>query len=232
MSIDGIIANELILNADEKYRQFHSSLVLGVENILGVRAPITRAIAKKYANTDTGKHFMASLPHKFYDEYMVHGYMIGYLKCDSESKKKYIRELLPFIDNWAVCDSCVSNLKTFFKKPDEVFGFVKELLRSDKEYSIRFALVCLLSYYVDDDHIDEMLELTSKVTNASYYVKMAQAWLISVALVKEYDRTLPILTENMLDIWVHNKAIAKAKESIRIDKETKTYLTSLKRGVK
>jgi hypothetical protein len=58
---------------------------------------------------------------------------------------------------------------------------------------------------------------------------MAQAWLISVALVKHYEKAVKILEDNILSPWVHNKSIQKARESFRLDDEKKSYLTSLKR---
>ena len=223
------ITKELMALKDEKYKDFHSSLIPGIDNILGVRAPNVKSLAKKYANTDTGKDFLKALPHTYYDENMLHGYMLGFLKEDTDSVKALLEKFLPYVNNWAVCDSMVSNLKKFFKNPDNVYGFIKEIAEDKREYHIRFALVSMLNYYIDRAHIDEVLFITSQIKDERYYVKMAQAWLISVALVKEYERAVKLLEGNILSVWVHNKSIQKAKESFRISDEQKQYLSSLKR---
>ena len=223
------ITKELIANSDEKYKEFHSGLIPGVDNILGIRAPIVKNIAKRYAKTYDGSEFLSTLPHTYYDENMLHGYMLGFLKADTDTLKAYIRDFLPYIDNWAVCDGMVSNLKNFFKIPEDVYGFIKEMAYDTREYNIRFALVSMLCYYLDGEHIDDVLLVTCSINDERYYVKMAQAWLISVALVKCYDKTVKILEDKILSPWVHNKSIQKARESFRLDGEKKSYLASLKR---
>ena len=223
------ITKELIANSDKKYKEFQAGLIPGIDNILGVRAPIVKAIAKRYAKNHNGSEFLSILPHTYYDENMLHGYMLGFLKSDTDTLKEYVRDFLPYVDNWAVCDSMVSNLKNFFKSPEEVYGFIKEMACDTREYHIRFALVSMLCYYLDGEYIDEVLHITCSINDERYYVKMAQAWLISMALVKRYDKTVKILEDNILSPWVHNKSIQKARESFRLDGEKKSYLTSLKR---
>ena len=148
------ITKELMALRDEKYKDFHSSLIPGIGNILGVRAPNVKSLAKKYANTDTGKDFLKALPHTYYDENMLHGYMLGFLKEDTDSVMALLEKFLPYVNNWAVCDSMVSNLKKFFKNTDNVYGFIKEIAEDKREYHIRFALVSMLNYYIDRAHID------------------------------------------------------------------------------
>jgi 3-methyladenine DNA glycosylase AlkD len=112
-----------------------------------------------------------------------------------------------------------------------VYGFVKELAADEREYHIRFGLVCMLCYYIDKAHIEDVLHITAGIKDERYYVKMAQAWLVSVALAKEYGSSVWILERNVLSPWTHNKSIQKSRESFRIDKDKKQYLLSLKRKV-
>ena len=226
---ENMILEELLKNRDEEYRKFHSSLIPGTQSVLGVRAPVIKSIAKKYATKAEAQHFLESLPHRYYDENMVHGYMLGFLKDDISSLKRKLEGFLPHMDNWAVVDSTASNLKNLFKKPDEVYGFVCSLTKSKHTYTARFGLVCLLLYYVDNEHIDDVLEIVSSIKSEEYYIRMAQAWLVSVCLVKEYDKTVELLRSNRLDLWTHNKSISKATDSFRISKEQKNYLKSLRR---
>ena len=132
------------------------------------------------------------------------------------------------MDNWGVCDSFVSCLKTFFKSREYAFEFLERQLNTDSVYRIRFALVSFLNYYMDDEYIDRVLKYTAEVKNEDYYVKMAQAWLVSVGIVKQYERTVHLLTAGVLSPWVHNKAIQKSKESFRVSKEIKEYLNTLR----
>jgi len=223
------ILDEILANQDLAYRDFHSKLVPTVNNLLGLRGPVAKQIAKKYANTNTGRAFLADLPHTYYEENLVHGYMLGFLKTDTQGVQAYLEAFLPYVDNWAVCDSTVCALKNFFKNPDEVFDFVCKCVRSTQIYTVRFALVSLLCYYVNDSYINKILNIAAKITSEEYYIKMANAWLISVCIVKQYEKTVEFIKRGFLDIWTHNKAIQKAIESYRIDSETKNYLRSLKR---
>lgn len=222
------ILDEIILNSDEGYRAFHSRLVPRINNIIGLRGPKAKAIAKKYAGTPEGEAFLKALPHTYYDENLVHGYMLGFLNEATEDLKKRVIDFLPYVDNWAVCDSMVCGLKRLFKEPYAVWDFVLSCLKSEKAYTVRFGIVSMLSYYINEDFIDIVIKENSKIKSEEYYVKMAVAWLFSVCLVKEYEKTIPVIENRLLDKWTHNKAIQKSIESYRITDERKQYLKSLK----
>ena len=225
-----VLLQEIRAHADPVYKEFQSKLIPTVDKntVLGLRSPMAQKIAKKYANTDTGKAFLAHLPHKYYDENIVHAFMLGCLNCDMTELFRYIKEFLPYVDNWAVCDGLCAHLKKFFKRPDSAYAFVLECVGNGAPYTVRFGLVCLLSYYIDKAHIKDILEICKSIKSDEYYVNMAVAWLISICLVKEYDITAPLLESNALDKWVHNKAIQKALESYQISTDKKTHLRSLK----
>lgn len=222
------ILEEIILNKDSGYKDFQAKLVPTVDNILGLRGPKAKEIAKRYANTSTGNEFLITLPHTYYDENLVHGYMLGFLKLDNEALQNHVESFLPYVDNWAVCDSTVCGLKRYFKNTDTVSNFIFGCLKGDKTYTVRFGVVSLLTYYVNEKYIDRIFEETLKIKSDEYYVKMAVAWLYSVCLVKQYEKTLPIIENKLLDKWTHNKSIQKAIESFRITKEQKEYLKTLK----
>lgn len=224
------ILEEIINNADPAYKSFHQKLIPTVdpECVLGLRAPLAQAIAKKYANASEGEAFLCNLPHKYYDENIVHAFMLGALACGLEELTAKITAFLPFVDNWAVCDGLSAHLKNFFKKPEDVYGFVRECIDSKNSYTVRFGLVCLLNYYVDGEHIDDVLQICQGVKSDDYYINMAIAWLLSICLVKEYEKTLPLIEKRTLPKWVHNKSIQKARESYRITKEQKEFLNGLK----
>ena len=222
------ILEEIILNTDTEYKLFQAKLIPGIDNILGIRGPIAKSIAKKYANTDTGEEFLNSLPHTYYDENLVHGYMLGFLKCDNQELKNRINDFLPYVDNWAVCDSMVCGLKGYFKNKELVSSYIFDCLNSNNVYTVRFGIVSLLFYYVNDIYVDRIIEATLKIKSEEYYVKMAIAWLYSVCLVKEYDKAVKVIENKFLDKWTHNKAIQKSIESFRISSVQKEYLRTLK----
>ena len=224
-----MIENEILSLSEHEYMLFSKKLIPNQDNILGLRAPHARAIAKKYANTKEGENFLNSLPHKYHDENMVHAYMLGYLRCDYLTLKGYVESFLPYLDNWAVCDSLCASIKKLFKEPTKSYDFLVGLLKSDKTYTVRFSLVCLLDYYINESYIDKLTCIVKEVKRGEYYINMALAWLISIMLVKEYDKTLPLLKGGALDLWVHNKSIQKARESYRLSIKQKEELRSLKR---
>lgn len=222
------ILDEIIDCSDCSYGDFTYKLIPTIkrESILGLRAPLARKIAKKYVGTKEGEEFLASLPHRYHDENMVHAFMLGYKK---ENSLLLLEEFLDYVDNWAICDSLAASVKPLFEDREKMLTHIKGWLKSDCCYKVRFGLVCLLDYYVDSRYIDAVLALSCQTKSDKYYINMANAWLISVCLVKEYKSTISLIENGAFDIWTHNKAIQKALESYRISKEKKDYLRSLKK---
>ena len=216
---------------DKEYRDFHARLIPTVDKstLLGLRSPHARAIARKYAGTPEGDRFLSSLPHSYYDENIVHAFILGNLRQDRATLENRIREFLPYVDNWAVCDGLCAHLKWFFKDRKRAFPFVDECLSSSATYTLRFGIVALLSYYLTEEYIDTVLKKAVSICSEEYYINMALAWLVSFCLIKHYERTLPILENCRLSPWVHNKSIQKAVESYQISEEKKAYLRSIKR---
>lgn len=213
---------------DEEYRKFHAKLMPTIEfdRIIGVRTPKLRKYAKEIAKQPYAKDFLKELPHTYYEENNLHSALINLLYKDIDDLLEKIEAFLPYVDNWATCD--MMSPKLFKKNLPLVYEHIKEWLKSDKTYTVRFGIVNLLGYYLDDAFEPEMLDLVAEVKSDEYYINMAIAWYFSIALVKQYDSTISYFTEPKLDVWTHNKAIQKAIESLRISKETKDYLRTLK----
>lgn len=214
---------------DEGYRKFHGKLMPEIppEKIIGVRMPALRAYAKEVARKPQAREFLQQLPHTYYEENNLHGALLSILYRDVEELLQQVERFLPYVDNWATCD--MLSPKAFKKDLPLVYSHVKKWLQSEETYTVRFALVTLLGYFLGDAFEPEMLELAAEVKSDEYYVKMAAAWYFSVALVKQYDAAIGYFTSPVLEPWTHNKALQKAVESRRIDKETKAYLKTLKR---
>ena len=223
------ITDGLFALKDENYRRFHAKLIpdIPIDNIIGVRTPVLRKYAKEVAKLPEANIFLESLPHSYYEENNLHGALLSLLyPKDIIAFMEQLERFLPYVDNWATCD--MLSPKIFKKHLPYVYERVQKWLQSDAVYTIRFGIVTLLGFYLDDAFEPEMRQLVANVRSEEYYVNMAVAWYFSMALVKQYDATLPYIQNRVLEPWTHNKSIQKAIESRRIPQETKAYLRGLK----
>ena len=196
------------------------------DTIIGVRIPEIRKLAKKLVKNNEYEDFLKELPHKYYDENLLHGAIISENK-DFENCIELLDNFLPFIDNWAVCDTI--SPKIFKKHKKELIEKIKEWSQSDKTYTCRFGVEMLMTHFLDEDFKKEYLEMVANIHSEEYYVKMVVAWFFATALAKQWDYAVIYLENNRLDVWVHNKTIQKARESLRILEDKKGYLKGLKR---
>ena len=194
-----IIKKELKDLAEQKYKEFHSGLCPGINNILGIRVPILRNYAKSLSKRFPELSYK-DIDDEFYEEIMLQGMLIGMSsKKDEEENKKDLSYFISKIDNWGVCDVFVSGLKYIKKAPEKYWDFIKEYALKSKEFEKRFAYVVMLGYYINDNYIDEVLELLIKENSSDYYVYMSVAWALSVCLVKYYDKTLEKMKNSNLN---------------------------------
>lgn len=216
------VLNELFKYADVEYKTFHKKLIPNVseEKIIGVRIPQLRKIAKCLDNDDFGWYY--------YEEIMLHGFYIGYKKLDLPQRLNMLDEFIPKIDNWAVCDCVCSTLKFVKKNQAEFLDFLQKYMYSDKEYDVRFAVITLMDYYLDDEYIDYTLNYLKNIRSECYYVNMGAAWAFCTAFPKYKDKVLPLLENRQLSSEIHNMTISKIRDSYRVDKETKEYLKTLR----
>ncbi len=226
MNITEVIRAELFASADEKYRDFNSSLVPTVprEKMIGVRVPRLRALAKKYAKDERISEFLTELPHFYYDETLLHGYVVSEIK-DYDECIRAVERFLPFVDNWAVCD--VVSPKSFKSNRAKVKEKAFEWIDGGEEYSIRFGVNALMRYYLGENFDREVIDKVAAIRSQAYYVQTVVAWFFATALAKNYDETVGVLIDRRLDDFTHNKTIRKAVESYRITDERKSFLRSL-----
>lgn len=223
-----IIVNYLYNNKDLKYREFNSKLIPNIDKnkIIGVRVPVIRKFAKEIKDSVYVLKFLCDLPHKYHEENILHGILLTYKYNDIDILLDKLDEFLVYVDNWAVTD--IISPKIFKKYPDKVFDRIKIWINSDNEYVIRFGVVSLLQFYLDDNYKEEILEIVKNINSKYFYVNMAIAWFYSFALIKQYEDTVKYFENKCLDKFIHNKSIQKAIESYRISKDKKDYLKSLK----
>lgn len=209
------------------FRQFQAKIIkLPTELFIGVRNPDIRTLAKQLAGTNESLAFMQQLPHSFHEENMLHDYLICCCK-DYQTVVNELERWVPYIDNWAVCDSL--SPKVIKRNTNHFIQHIDCWLHSEHTYSVRFGIVMLMDFYLDAPVFKpEYLQRVVAVSNTEFYVQMAQAWYFATALAKQWDSTLPIITSQKLPVWVHNKSIQKAIESYRITPEQKELLKTLK----
>lgn len=222
------IREKLFELQDKKYKDFHSSLCPNINDIIGVRIPELRNIAKQIAK-ENPVEYLENVPKEYYEEKMLQGLVIGYMKSSLEEKQKYLDEFVPIIDNWAICDCCTSTYKFTNKYLTEMWNYIQKYLSSDKEFELRFAIVMLMDYYITDEYIDRVIKIYDNIHNDAYYVKMAVAWALSVCYVKFPKKTMDFMQKNNLDDFTYNKALQKMIESYRVDENIKNELRKMKR---
>lgn len=223
-----MIINDLNNLKDPKYAEFQSKLTPNIkkELFIGVRVPILRTYAKKIKDSKEANDFLSNIPHKYYDENMLHSLLLNEIK-DYNLEISYLEKFLPYIDNWAVCD--ILSPKIFKKNKDKLIIDIKRWINSKNTYTVRFAIEMLMSHYLDDDFNKDYLYLVANIRSDEYYINMMIAWYFATSLAKKWESALSVLENNLLDEWTHNKTIQKAVESYRITPEQKTYLKSLKK---
>ena len=225
------LRQKLLAMQDIKYQQFHGSLLPGVENIIGVRVPLLRKTAAGIAAENWQEYLeeALSLTDIYYEETVMQGLVIALAKIPLSQKLAYITRFLPKINNWAVCDIFCATLKEAKKYPDIYWQLVLDACQSEAAYTQRFAAVMLLTYFTDDSHVQDAVNLLTKLPSQDYYVRMAVAWAVSIFYIQQPQATIPLLQNNTLDTFTHNKAIQKICESRRVSMETKQQLRLLKR---
>lgn len=226
-SIEEKFRKRLFELQDLKYKEFQCRLMPNVDPdaVIGVRTPELRKLAKELSKLPEAAKFLAILPHKYYEENNLHGFLIETIR-DYDACIAAIEAFLPYVDNWATCD--LMSPKVFKKHLPELYGKIKVWLTSDLTYTVRFGIEMLMSLYLDDEFQPEMLELVADVHSDEYYINMMVAWYFATALAKKYDAALPYIKARRLKKWTHNKTIQKAVESYRISGEVKAYLRTLK----
>ena len=223
------IKKKLFELSDQKYKEFHGGLCPGTENIIGVRVPVLRKYAEELFKEQDWKQTIEEIDNEYYEEIMLQGMLIGQAKKEEiNTILKYVEKYVPKIDNWAICDIFCAGLKITKKYKKEMWNFIQKYLKSDKEFEIRFAIVMILDYYIDDEYLKENFKIFDNIKHEGYYVKMAVAWAILICLIKYYGDTVEYLKKSKIDNWTYNKAIQKAIESYRIPDEKKQELRKMK----
>lgn len=219
---------ELNFQVDTKFQTFQQALIPTGKPVLGIRTPILKKIAKTISKGNYIE-FLKEVKPDSHEEITLYGFVISYLKIPFEEILILLDKFIPMIDNWAINDLVAVSLKCFKNNQERGFTYIQTLLNSDSSWHIRFGLVLLLSHYINDDYITRILELVDSVSNDDYYVKMSNAWLLSICYIKYKEQTDDFLTRTKIDDWTYRKTISKICDSHQISKEEKIQLRKRKR---
>ena len=219
--------DKLIEVRDPEYRDFQTKLVPNIpaETILGVRTPDMRRIAKEVFASGKAEEFLKDLPHRYYEENLIHFFVLAMIK-DFDECVKGVEAFLPYVDCWPVSDQATP--KAFTKNHERLLPYIRKWVASDHVYTARFGIRMLMNEFLGEDFREEFPELVASKKGDDYYLKMMIAWYFATALAKRYDETVKYFEERRLEEWVHRKAIQKALESFRVTEEHKEYLKSLR----
>ena len=214
------IEEKLNENIDKKYKEFSQSLLPNVNNILGVRIPILRKIAKEiYKNKSL--EFLQKQPTS-HEEVLLQAMVIGLTK-----NINLIESFIHKITNWAICDTFCADLKITKTHKKEVYKIIKKYIKSKKEYELRFCFVMLLNYYVEEAYLNDIFKFLNAFKSKDYYAQMAAAWLICVCCTKFPTQTIEFLKETKIDDFTYKKSIQKIQDAFKIDKNIKSICKSM-----
>lgn len=221
------ILQRLFALQDTTYQVFQCKLIPTVapERIIGVRTPALRQYAKELIKRGEAEPFLASLPHRYFDEDQLHAFLLSLGKDYGETLRA-VDAFLPYVDNWATCDQLSPGV--FAKNRDRLLSAIERWIASGHTYTVRFGVGMLMQHYLDEEFDPRYLDAVTEVRSEEYYVNMMRAWYFATALTKQWDAALPYIEQRRLDEWTHNKAIQKALESYRVPEERKTFLKSQK----
>ena len=213
--------------AEGAYKDFNSKLIPNIapEKFIGVRTPVLRKIAKDIIKSGDTDDFIAGLPHKYFEENQLHAFILSEIH-DFDVVVQEVSGFLPYVDNWATCDQM--SPKIFVKNADKLLPYIEKWIKSKHTYTARFAILCLMRYFMDDNFNIKYADMVAKIKSDEYYVNLMRAWYFATGAAKQFDKILPYFQKGKLDDWTRTRAIQKAMESFRVSDKHKQKLRSLK----
>lgn len=223
------ILNSFYTAADAAHRRYNTMYINSIDGnrIIGVRTPKLRAMARDMLENGTWRDFIADLPHHFFEENQLHAFIISEIK-DFDFVIDAVDRFLPYVDNWATSDQM--SPKIFAKNTKKLLPYINKWIKSDNIYAVRFAIICLMRYYLTDRFDEKYVRMVADIKSKEYYINMARAWYFATAAAKQFDTVLPYFAQ--LDLWTRTRAIEKSFQSYRVDEENKLKLKEFRQRIK
>ncbi len=239
--------------AESEYGKFSQSLIPGKENILGIRLPILREMAKEYAKGDWKS--LLEEADIYFEETMLRGMILGYAIKEPRELADYVEEFITLVDNWSVCDSVFMGMSTWQKDREFTWEFIQKYLYSTEEFEVRVALIIMMQHLLKCDekgkkisrlrsvsllqlsdekeaaglYVERVLAAIDRDFLQGYYASMAASWLLAECFCCFPYHTFEFIKQNKMDDVTYNKGIQKIIESRIPTDEVKDYLRILKR---
>lgn len=209
-------------HADETYRRFQSRLLPTVEEsrIIGVRMPELRRLACQISDATA---FLAELPHRYYEEDLLHGLLIAQM-TDFSQCIAALDCFLPYVDNWAVCDLPPARVLSRTETLDALQSRIRVWLASEHPYTVLYAIELLMRFYLTEPYLADSLQTVSEIVSDEYYVHTAIAWFFATALAVDEAKAEVYFARGCLQDRVRRMAIRKALESFRVSAACKAWL--------
>ncbi len=226
------IIKKLLELQDIKYKDFNKNLCPDTKkDMIGIRIPVLRKLAKEILKENYNwREFVKNNDVKYFEEVILQGLIIAYSDLEFKEKLEYITQFVPRIDSWAICDTFVPTLKIKKSNLDDYWNYILKYLNSEKEFEIRFAIISMLDYFINDEYVDKVIGKIDNISNEGYYVKMGAAWTLAEIGIKYNEKLMKYLeNKNKLDKFTYNKTLQKMIESFRIDEKQKEVLRKMKR---
>ena len=207
-------------NADPVYRDFTKSLTPDAGEMIGVRIPVIRKLAKELSKSGDLSVLDESV--YYYEEKLLLGILLGIMPLEYSERKERIKAFVPLIDNWAVCDTAVSGFKFVKSNREDMYLFLEDYINSDREFFARFAAIMLKCYYINDEYIEKTLYSLGRINTEKYYSSMGVAWALSECFIKYREATLPYLSEEYYANSVQKRYHSERGTGLELPKEIAT----------
>lgn len=229
MTIDEMNERLFAFQTDGQIK-YTSNVIPNSKPFIGVRVPELRKIAKEIAKEDY-QYFLENCPDDYYEQQTLQAFVVGYAKDNIGTILSYADAFIPKIQDWAVNDSFCQTFSIARKYRERVWEWLQPYAKQNDEFSQRVVAVLLMSHFLVDEYIDDVLAIMNQLKNPGYYTKMGVAWCVATAYAKYPLKTMAFMKHNELDDWTYNKSIQKMKESFRVSDEDKVILTAMKRKI-
>lgn len=221
---------QLLYQPDAQYKKFNERLVSTKYELAGVRVPVLRQIAKDIVKGQQWQQFLFK-ESKFHEDVQLKSFVLAQAPMSVEERHQQLEQFFPLMDNWQVVDGLCSSLKEAKKYPESYWKWLQTLQHSEEPFTVRFVVVMYLTYFLTEDYLEDVLSYYESLHLEHYYVKMAVAWALSIAFIKQEARLMMFFKETELDDWTYNKALQKIVESRQVDSEMKELAKKWKRSM-
>lgn len=216
-------------NEDKNKSEFDKKLISTKFKILGLKIPFLRTISKEIVLDGQNDLILANQNFIYYEQILIYGFVLSQIEVEELKRIEKINNYISCFDNWSVVDSFCSSLKCVKNNKSIYFDYIKKCLNNKNDFIVRFGIVLLMDYYLDELNLEEILKLTLSCQKESYYIQMAISWLFATSFAKNFNTSFNFLSKNKenLNLFVRKKIISKCNDSFRIEKEKKYQIKKL-----